>query len=100
MKTVVVTGFVLADRHSAGITSEGCSQGVIIWYAVGSLPKEFALGVEAKRYGLDRRPLKVTVEGKFFRNIRGPLGFFDRIEVRKVLCWKFLQESKREGAPR
>jgi hypothetical protein len=92
--TVVVTGFVFAGRHATGIKGEGCSHGVIIRYDVNSVPKEFALAVEGKRLGLDRRPLRVTVEGKFSHHVRAPLGFIDRIEVSKVLCWKFIGEKK------
>lgn len=91
-KTVVVSGFARADRHLTGIQGDGCPC-VIISYDAESVPHEFANGIEDKRLKLDLRPFKVTVEGKFKRRVKAPLGYVSRIEVDKVLYWEFIGEK-------
>lgn len=98
-KTVIAAGFVYADIHSTGIEGEGCSGGVVIRYDLKSAPRGFVNGVEAKRGRLDTRRFKVTVEGKFHARVPGPLGYFRRIEVTKVLSWEFVDEKQPTARP-
>jgi hypothetical protein len=89
-KTVIVTGLILADRHSTGIVGDGCNEGIVIGYDVDSQPKQFVDGIEDKRQKLDPRPFKVTVEGKFSDHVRAGLGYISRIDVTRALHWKFI----------
>lgn len=98
-KTLVATGFVYADIHSTGIEGEGCSGGVVIRYDVNSTPPGFVNGIEAKRGRLDRRRFKVTVEGQFYAQVPGPLGYIRRIEVTKVVNWGFVEEKTPTAKP-
>jgi len=91
-KTVVVSGFVRADRHLTGIQGDGCPC-VIISYDRESVPHEFTNGIEDKRLKVDSRPFKITVEGKFKRRVKAPLGYVSRIEVDKVVHWEFIGEK-------
>ena len=98
-KIVLVTGFITADQHSTAIGSEGCYRHVIVRYKSDSQPHDFVAGVEDKRLKLDPRPFRVTVEGRFQRRVRGPLGYFSRIEVTRALSWEFIGEKKPANPP-
>jgi hypothetical protein len=98
-QTVTADGFVYADIHTTGIEGDGCSGGVVIRYDLKSAPSDFVSGVEAKRGRLDLRRFKVTVEGKFHARVPGPLGYFRRIEVTKVLSWEFVDEKQPTARP-
>jgi len=98
-RTVIVTGFIFADRHSTGMSGEGCFGGIVIRYDSDLAPHDFVDGVEAKRGRLDSRPFKVTIEGQFSSHIRGRLGYFSRIEVTKVLHWEFVEAAPANHAP-
>ena len=92
-KIIVLTGLVYADIHSTGIRGEECQEGVIIRYDVNSAPPGFVDGIEVKRGGLDARPFRVKVKGKFFARVKGPLGYLRRLEVTNVLDWQFIGQK-------
>ncbi|MCJ7502050.1 MAG: hypothetical protein MUP80_03185 [Acidobacteriia bacterium] len=98
-KIVVVTGYVRATQHLTAIRSEGCPRSVIIRYKSDAQPDEFVAGVEDTRLWLDPRPFRVTVEGRFQRRVRGPLGYFSRIEVTRALSWDFIGEKTTVNPP-
>jgi hypothetical protein len=98
-KTVIVSGFVYADHHWTLIEGKGCSGSIVLGYDSGSVPHDFASGVETKRGRFDSRPFNVTVEGKFNSHVHGPWGNLRRIEVTKVLHWEFVDAAPAEHAP-
>jgi len=55
------------------------------------MPHHFISAITDRRLRL--RPLKVTVEGRFRRNVPAPVGWVSRIEISKALSWKFVGEK-------
>jgi len=98
-KVVLVAGSVLVAQNATAIGSEGCSRAVILSFDRDSTPHDFVAGVDGRRLGLDPRPFRVTVEGRFRRHVRAPLGYVSRIEVTKALSWEFIGEKKPANPP-
>ena len=84
-KTVTVSGFLYADRHSTAMGDTGCERVIILRYTTENQAKYIIDAIEAKRVRTESRPLRVVVVGRFRTRVHLARGYVDRIDVKHIV---------------